>query len=316
MQGLAPYVVRRLLWAIPVLFAVSVVTFALGRYGPGDPIQVRAPRADPQTIERIREHQGLNDPVPVQYMRWLGRFLRGDFGDSYRFPDRTVKSLILPRLKITIQLNVVALMVVFGLGIPLGVWAATRRGSWQDPLTIGTFLLFSAVPTVVAIPLLQWLFALKLGWFPATGWSGLLSKAAVLPIIALSVGGIAGVARFMRATTLEVLGQEFVRVARAKGLPESAVLRRHVSRNALLPMVTVIGLSLVGVLEGSFFVETLFGIPGIGAFVFQEVQGRDYDVLMAITLIIATAYIVANVVVDLSYAWIDPRIRLGESAAA
>ena len=321
MQGILPFVVRRLMWAPFVLLAVSLATFALGRFGPGDPVEIlQGQYHDPAVVERIRHERGLDDPFFVQYGRYMRDVLQGDLGTSVAPLGRPVEDIIFDKMWITIQYNVVALFIIFAIGIPVGIWAALRQGTWQDPLTIGFFLFFRSVPVLVTIPILQFIFALKLGWLPSGGWVerdilgmkiGILDKRIIMPILALSLPGIAGVARLMRAQTLEVLDEDFVRTARAKGLREVVVISRHVARNALLPMTTIVGFALVGLLGGSLFVETLFGIPGIGQFTWQAVGNRDYDVIMAVTLITATAFIVANLVTDITYGFIDPRVRLG-----
>ncbi len=321
MQGILPFVVRRLMWAPFVLVAVSLATFALGRFGPGDPVEIlQGQYHDPAVVERIRHERGLDDPFFVQYGRYMRDVLQGDLGTSVAPLGRPVEDIIFDKMWITIQYNVVALFIIFAIGIPVGIWAALRQGTWQDPLTIGFFLFFRSVPVLVTIPILQFIFALKLGWLPSGGWVerdflflkiGILDKRIVMPILALSLPGIAAVARLMRAQTLEVLDEDFVRTARAKGLREFVVISRHVARNALLPMTTIVGFALVGLLGGSLFVETLFGIPGIGQFTWQAVGNRDYDVIMAVTLITATAFIVANLVTDITYGFIDPRVRLG-----
>lgn len=321
MQGILPFVVRRLMWAPFVLLAVSLATFALGRFGPGDPVEIlQGQYHDPAVVERIRHERGLDDPFFVQYGRYMRDVLQGDLGTSVAPLGRPVEDIIFDKMWITIQYNVVALFIIFAIGIPVGIWAALRQGTWQDPLTIGFFLFFRSVPVLVTIPILQFIFALKLGWLPSGGWVerdflflkiGILDKRIIMPILALSLPGIAAVARLMRAQTLEVLDEDFVRTARAKGLRELVVISRHVARNALLPMTTIVGFALVGLLGGSLFVETLFGIPGIGQFTWQAVGNRDYDVIMAVTLITATAFIVANLVTDITYGFIDPRVRLG-----
>jgi len=300
---------------------VSLATFALGRFGPGDPVEIlQGQYHDPEVVERIRHERGLDDPFFVQYGRYMRDVLHGDLGTSVAPLGRPVEDIIFDKMWITIQYNLVALVIIFAIGIPVGIWAALRQGTWQDPLTIGFFLFFRSVPVLVTIPILQFIFALKLGWLPSGGWVerdilflkiGILDKRIIMPILALSLPGIAAVARLMRAQTLEVLDEDFVRTARAKGLREFVVISRHVARNALLPMTTIVGFALVGLLGGSLFVETLFGIPGIGQFTWQAVGNRDYDVIMAVTLITATAFIVANLVTDITYGFIDPRVRLG-----
>ena len=320
MQGLASYVLRRLLLVPLILFVVSIVTFALGRYAPSDYVEIQAgPRAKPETIERIREDRGLNDPVYEQYVRYMGNVLQGDFGKSVRYRGVDVEDVILPRLWTTLQYNIVVMVLTFAIGIPVGTWAALRRGTWLDPLPIGVFVLFASVPVLVSVPFLQWLFAVKLGWLPSGGWKerdilgvdvGVLSAEAILPIMAMTLVGIAGLARYMRAQVLDVLDQDFVRTARAKGLDEYPVITRHVVRNALLPIATLMGFELASLFTGSIIIETLLGIPGIGLYAFDSIGARDYDSIMAIVLLGALVFQLAMLVVDIAYGFIDPRIRL------
>lgn len=322
MPGLAGYVIRRLLIAPVILLIISAATFSLGRFGPSDYVEKQAgTRARPETIERVREDLGLNDPIYQQYGRYLWNFVQGDLGESVRYRGSSVEDVIFPRLWVTIQYNLVVSILTFAIGIPVGVWAALKRGTWQDPASIGAFLLFRALPVVVTIPVLQWLLAVKFSVLPSGGWSahdylgvelGIFSKHAVLPVLVLTLPGIAGVARYMRAQVLEVLDQDFVRTARAKGLAEFVVVMRHVVRNALLPIATLLGFELTALLGGSIFLETLLGIPGIGQFAFESIGSSDYDAIMAIVLIGAASFIFANLLVDVSYGFIDPRIRLSQ----
>lgn len=321
MQGLASYIIGRLLWAPVILLAVSLATFALGRFGPGDPIQIlQGQHRDPVERERIAEELGYNDNFFVQYSRYIENFFQGDLGTSVTYRGLPVEDVVFPRLWVTLQYNLVALVLIFAIGLPAGIWAALRQGTWADPVIISFFLFFASVPVLVSIPVLQWLFALKLGWLPSGGWEvreflgieiGVLDKRAILPLIVLTLPGVAGVARYMRAQVLEVMDQDFVRTARAKGLKEFTVVSRHIARNALLPLATILGFALVGLLGGSIFLETLLGIPGIGSYAFEAVFNRDYDGIMAIVLITSAAFIAANLLVDITYAFIDPRIRLG-----
>ena len=195
----------------------------------------------------------------------------------------------------------------------MGILAALKQGSWVDPAAISTFLFFRSVPVLITVPVMLLVFVLKLHWFPAAGWGGIFDKHIVIPALALSLPGIAGVARLMRATTLDALKEDYVRTARAKGLREFTVVSRHVARNALLPLVTIIGISLVTLLEGAFFAEVLMGIPGIGREAFESVTSRDYDVILGLTLVLATAFILANIVIDIAYTFIDPRVRYERS---
>lgn len=325
-RGILPFLVRRLLFLPFALFIVTLITFALGRYGPGDPVEVRAgSRADPLVVEQIREDLGLDDPFLVQYARYMTNLFQGDLGDSIARPGFTVSELIGPALWISIQLNLVVLLVVFSLGIPIGVLAALRRGTWADPTAVGFCLFFQSFPTVVAIPILLYVFVLQLGWLPTSGWDGLfeiynpipgvlyvpfIDSHLVIPVLVLSLPALAGIARLTRTSVLQVMEEDYVRTARAKGLSESTVVAGHVLRNALLPLTTVVGFAMVGIIEGALFVELLYGIPGIGRVSLEAVGARDYDVLMAITILGATAFIVINAIVDVLYTFIDPRVRL------
>jgi len=322
--GLAGYIVRRFLLVPVILLFVSVVTFSLGRFAPSDYVEVLAgPQARPETIERIREARGLNDPVYEQYFRYMGDFLRGDFGDSVRYRGREVEDVIAPRLWVTFQYNIIVMILTFSIGIPVGTWAATKRGTWLDPFSIGTFLLFASVPVVISVPILQWLFGSKLDLLPVGGWEernilgievGILSTNVILPIAALTLAGVAGLARIMRAQVLEVLDQDFVRTAHAKGLAGQVVVTRHVVRNALLPLATIVGFELAALFSGSLFLETLLDVPGIGRYAYESIGSRDYNSIMAIVMLGSTLFVLANLVADIAYGFIDPRIRLGQGA--
>ncbi len=310
MSGALPFIVRRLLAAIPVLFVVSAGTFFLGRYAPGDPVTVRAgPRANPEQIERVKQQLGLNDPVPVQYVRYMSRFVRGDLGVSYRRQGRAVSEIIFPKMWISAQLNVVPLLLTYLIGIPLGIYSALKRGRWQDPTISGVLLFLAAVPTVVWIPILVYVFVLRLHWVPTVAWRGVFSPSIILPVFVLTIGSFAGVARVVRISMIQVMGEDFIRTARAKGLRESTVISRHILRNSLLVLSNGVIASLFALYAGSLFVELGFGIPGIGRETFEAISGRDYDLFMALTMIGAISFILANLVLDIVYTIIDPRIR-------
>lgn len=313
-MGLGSYVLRRLLWAPVILFAVSAVTFGLARFGPGDPVRVLlGQHRDPAAEQRIRTQFGLDKSPVEQYVIYMSNFFRGNWGESFKHRDIPIRELIIPKMALSFQIGLVALCLTFGLGIPLGILAATQTGTWKDPATIAGLLLFPSVPVIVVIPLAQWVFSVLLGWV-GIAWEGLLSPNAIMPILILALPGVAGVARLMRAQTLMVLDEDYVRTARAKGLSEYSVMFGHVIQNAMLPMVTIVGLSLVGLLEGAFFVEFMFGVPGVARLSVESVFDRDYDVIMALTLIISIAFILANLAIDIAYTLVDPRIRLGVAA--
>lgn len=312
MQGLGGYVLRRLLFLPVTLLVVSFATFYITRWGPGDPVSVYSGQyRDEEAFERVRAKYGLDKPIIQQYGIYMeGLLLHGDFGASFKYRDRTIPEVILPKVWVSVRLSLYAFVLTFLIGIPVGVYAAVKQGSWLDPFIISVFLFFQSIPALVTVPMLVLLFAAKLHWLPAGGFDGMLSRSIIIPTIALSLPGIAGVARLARATTLGTLHEDFVRTARAKGLDESAVIARHVARNSLVPvMTTVVGLSLVGLIEGAFFTETILGIPGIGRFVFESVNGRDYNVILAIVLMLTTAFVLANLLVDLALIVIDPRVR-------
>jgi len=328
MHGLLGYAIRRLLWLPVILAIVSFIAFMITRFGPGDPVSVLSPNYhDPEAFARVRHERGLDKPFYDQYGIYMKNLLtNGDFGESvsiYRGVD--VLDIIWPRILVSMQPGIVALIITFVVGITVGIFAALKQGTWLDPFSIGSFLFFQSIPVLVSLPFLVLIFVVKLGWVPAIGWGGprvdvgpqtialgIFTKHIILPVISLSLPGIAGVARLVRATTLSVLGEDYVRTARAKGLPELQVITRHVARNALLPLVTVVGLSLITLLEGAFFTETILGIPGIGQLSFQAAKSRDYDIILALVLILAFAFVLANIVTDLAYTLIDPRIRYDE----
>lgn len=313
MDGLGAYIIRRLLFLPVTLLVVSFATFYVTRWGPGDPISVYSGQyRDQEAFARVRAKYGLDDAIIKQYGTWVkGVVLHGDFGPSFRYRDRTIPGVIGPKIWVSVRLGVYAFILTFAIGIPVGIFAAVKQGTWLDPFMIGFFLFFQSIPVLVTVPMLVLLFAAKLHWLPAGGFDGIFSKSMIIPTLALTLPGVAGVARLARATMLGTLGEDFVRTARSKGLDEFTVISRHVARNSLVPvMTTVIGLSLVGLIEGAFFTETLLGIPGIGRFVFESVNGRDYNVILTIVLMITAAFVFANLVVDVALVIIDPRIRL------
>jgi ABC-type dipeptide/oligopeptide/nickel transport system permease component len=320
MDGLAGYVLRRLLFLPVTLLIVSFATFYITRWGPGDPVRVAAGAgfSDPEALDRVRHKYGLDKPITEQYGLWLRDVtLHGDFGPSYRYRDRTIGEVLGPKIWVSVRLGLYAFILTFLIGIPVGIFAAVKQGTWLDPFAIGSFLLFQSVPVLVTVPMMVLILAAKLHWLPAGGFDGLFSKSMIIPTVAITLPGVAGIARLARATMLGTLGEDFVRTARAKGLDEFTVLTQHVARNSLVPvMTTVVGLSLVGLIEGAFFTETLLGIPGVGRFIFESVNGRDYNVILAVVLMITTAFVLANLLVDIALVIIDPRIRGQRSRAA
>jgi len=330
MDGKLSYILRRLLWVIPILLVVTFATFSLARFGPGDPIRTALGQfRDDEAFQRIRAARGLDKPIYEQYYVYMeGVLTRFDLGESFRYQGRTVNEVLFPAMWRSMQYNLVALAITMPLGIALGIFAAKRQGTWADPAAISAFLVIQSIPALISVPFVLLIFALKLGVLPASGWPqdcnvvlpmlgdsyeciGVVSKEAIVPILALSLPGVAVWGRFTRAFTLEVMKEDYVRTARAKGLSEFRVLTQHIMRNAMLPLSTIIIFSMVGLLEGSFFIETLTGIPGVGLLSFEAVQGRDYDFIMAVVMIGAVTFVFASIVVDVVYTFIDPRIRYG-----
>ena len=322
------YIIRRLLWLPFILLVVSFATFAIARFGPGDPVAVAAGQfRDPDVLAQVRAERGLDGSILEQYGRWLAGALQGDFGESFLQQGFTVSELIFPKMWISAQMGLLALIIVFGLGIPLGLVAARLAGTWIDPFIISSLLFLRAIPVIVLIPPLLWIFSVQLNLLPVGGWGGLFEiwwiggliavpipdPHLYLPVLAMSIGGFGGVARLVRITALEVQEEDFVRTARAKGLSESVIGTRHVLPNSLLPLVTVVGFALASIIEGAFFVEVLLGIPGVGRFTFEAVVSRDYDVILAMTVITSAVFVLMNLVIEISYTLIDPRVRLGES---
>jgi oligopeptide transport system permease protein len=302
------YIVRRVLWLIPVLFVISVITFLLMHAAPGTPFQ---PRSDkplrPEVLERLEEQFGLNKPIHEQYLSWVANFVQGDLGPSYANRGRDVSEIVGDNMWNSIQLGVMAFLFSVVVGIPLGVIAALRQNKWPDYFATFFSVIGIATPSFVLAVLLVLMFSLTIRWFPTRGWDG--PEYWVLPTIALGSYGIAQLARYTRASMLEVTRKDYVRTALSKGLKERTVVVVHMLRNAFIPIVTILGPLLAGLITGSFIIESIFGIPGIGRFFVDAIGRRDYGLIMAVTLLYAFVIAVMNLIVDIAYAWIDPRIR-------
>lgn len=307
------YVVRRLLWLPVILIIVTFITFVLGRYGPGDPVEIRmGQHYNPEAIERQREILGFNDNILVQYGRYIKRVSTGQFGESIsKYPGRDVGSLLKKRMWVSAQLNIAALIIWVGLGVPIGLFAAMRQGTAWDIGAVMATLVGQSIPVFLTAPLLLLIFAGKLQILPTHGWGGFFDTRIILPAITMGIPGIAIMARLTRASTLEVLGQDYIRTARAKGLSEGVVQRRHILRNALIPVVTTVGFILGGLAFTSFIIERFFGIPGVGNLLIEAVFARDYPIINAVVIIGTTMFVLANLLIDLIYPLLDPRIRMG-----
>ncbi len=300
------YLTRRLLWIIPVLFAVSVITFGLMHAVPGGPWDRE--KALPANVEaRLNAKYGLDKPLIEQYVNWAGAFVVGDLGPSYRYQDRTVNDIVADGFWTTVQLGIMAFILSVALGIPLGILAALGHNRWPDYLTTTVAIVGIATPSFIIAIMLIVVFSVTLGWFPTGGWKG--PEYWVLPTIALAGFPIAVIARYTRASMLEVTRKDYIRTAHSKGLRNNSVVTRHMIRNALIPVVTILGPTLAFLVTGSFIIERVFNIPGMGQFYLTAISTRDYSLLMAMTMLYAFAVAFLNVVVDVLYAYIDPRIR-------
>jgi oligopeptide transport system permease protein len=300
------FIARRILWIIPVLFTVSIITFTLMHAVPGGPWD--AEKRLPAGVQaRLNAQYGLDQPIYVQYVSWAGKFVQGDFGPSYRYKDRTVNDIVADGIGTTVQLGVMAFILAVLVGIPLGIFAALGHNRWPDYLSTSISVVGIATPSFVLAILLIVFFAVQLKWFPTSGWKG--PPYWVLPTIALAGFPIAQIARYTRASMLEVTRKDYIRTAQSKGLRDRAVVIRHMVRNALIPVVTILGPILAFLVTGSFIIETIFAIPGVGRYYITAIGTRDYSLLMAMTMLYAFAVAFLNVVVDVLYAYIDPRIR-------
>jgi peptide/nickel transport system permease protein len=309
------FVARRVLATIPVMGVVAVFVFLLLHLSPGDPATVIAgDYASPEDIARIRAQLGLDRPLHIQFATWIGRLLQGDLGVSI-FSDLPVARLIGQRLEPTAALALLTLAIAVAVAVPLGVVAAWRAGAWIDRLVMGFAVLGFSVPVFVLGYVLIFVFAIKLDLFPVQGYApigeglGPFLHRLVLPSLTLSVIYIALIARITRASVLEVLAEDYVRTARAKGLPERLVLLRHALKNAAVPIVTVIGIGFSLLIGGVVVTESVYNIPGLGRLTVDAVLRRDYPVIQGIILVFSAAYVVVNLVIDIAYTALDPRIR-------
>ena len=306
------YIVRRTAWLPFILLIVSFITFVLGRYGPGDPVELlMGQHSNPEVVQRIREQRGLNDPILVQYRRYLWGVVRGDFGESFKYRGRSVGLLLKKKMLVSGQLNIAALMISVGLGIPIGLFAALKQGTLWDTGAVIFTLVGQSIPVFLTAPALLLVFALKLDVLPTQGWGGFFDARIILPAVAMGIPGVAILTRLTRASTLDVISQDYIRTARAKGLRESTVRSRHILRNSMIPVVTTLGFSLAGLVFTSFIVERFFGIPGMGNLFIEAIFARDYPIINAVIIIGTSLFVLANLVVDLIYPFMDPRIRLG-----
>ncbi len=304
------YVVRRVVALIPTLLLIYTIVFFLMRATPGGPWDETGSRpVFPEIRENLMKKYHLNDPLWKQYVDYLHGALHGDLGPSYRQRGRTVNEIIADFFPISLQLGLAAMVVAVGVGIPLGFVAAIRQDSWIDRVLMFLAVIGISTPSFVVATVLIVVFGVYLRWVPTSGWSGLFSRQAFIPVFALALWPLAAVARYSRSSMLEVIRADYVRTARAKGLKELAVVARHAARNAMIPVVTITGVYLAFVVTGSFYVESVTGVPGLGRYLVLSISARDYPIIMGTTLLLAIIVMVVNLIVDLTYAFLDPRIR-------
>jgi peptide/nickel transport system permease protein len=303
-----PYILRRLWAGLPVLLGVSLITFVLMHVVPGDPVAAMfEKRGDPATIERIRHEMGLDKPLPVQYANFLVDAARGDLGNSFR-TKQPVTGMIMRALPATLKLTGAAVVVMVVLGIPFGVLAALRRNTWVDYISMITALSFISAPLFWVAIIGQVIFGLRLDILPISGFD--TPRHLILPAAVLGSRYAASIARYTRSALLDVLNQDYVRTARSKGLAERMVIWKHALKNALVPLMTVVGLEIGGLLTGSILTESVFGIPGVGMLTIQGIDFRDFPIIQGTVLLTATIFVITNLVVDISYSLVDPRIRM------
>jgi peptide/nickel transport system permease protein len=309
---LLPYALGRLIGTVPVLFGVTLLVFLMAWVTPGDPVVAMLGEAaqgiSREALEELRGQLGLDRPLPVQYVSYVAGLLQGDLGTSVR-SRRPVLAEVADRLPATLELALAALTIAVVMGVGLGVWAAVRKGTFVDGAAIAVALVGVSIPVFWSGFLLMMVFALELGWLPASGrgtWQHL-----VLPALTVGVSSAAYIARITRGAMLEALGQDYVRTARAKGLHARRVVFRHALRNALLPIVTVVGLQLGGLLGGAVLTETVFAWPGVGRLLVDAIIARDLPVVQGSVLVVSLLFILVNLTVDLSYAAINPKVRYG-----
>lgn len=309
------FVLRRLILTLPVLLGITVAVFLIMKLIPGDAMMARlGTDATPELIQRFRDQHGLDRPTFVQLVEWIGKVATLDFGVSM-VTGRGVLETIGQRLPATLELTLAATLLALGIGIPLGVAAASSRGRWADFLVrLGSILGLSIPNFWLALLLTLW-FALRLRWLPATGYASLFEhplehlRYVALPAFTLAVGMAAVVARYVRSSLLDVLGLDYIRTATGKGLSSRVVLVHHALRNALLPVTTVVGIQMGALIGGTVIIEDIFAWPGMGRYALQAIYERDYPVIQTIVLVVACFYVLINLLVDLAYAWLDPKIR-------
>lgn len=301
------FILSRFLQSLLALFLVITATFFMIRFVPGGPF-TQEKAVTPEILRNLEAHYGLNKPLWQQYLDYLGSLSRGDLGPSFKYPNRTVNEIIADKVPVSAELGAIALSLALVLGIFLGTFAAVRRNTWIDYVASSFGMAGISIPTFVVGPLLVLLFAIQLGWFNASGWYGPADR--VLPALVLGLAYAAPISRLTRGGMLEVLHQDYIRTARAKGASEWRVVTRHALRGGLLPVVSYLGPAVAGILTGSFVIETIFQIPGIGREFVNSAFNRDYTLVLGTVILYAVLIMALNLVVDIVQAWLNPKVRL------
>ena len=302
------YFLSRLAGAIPTLFIIVTITFFLMRAAPGGPFD-QEQTLPPEIMANLQSAYGLDRPIWAQFGRYLGALVHGDFGPSFKYKDFTVTELIRQGFPVTLELGLIALSVALMVGIPVGIFAALHHNTAADYATMSLAVVGIAIPTFVVLPFLGLLFGIYLHWLPVAGWEPGSIRHLALPTVALALPPLAYIARLTRGSMLEVLRSHFIRTAFAKGLPLRTVILRHALRPALVPVVSFLVPAVASIMTGSLVVESIAGLPGIGRYLVQGALNRDYTLVLGMVIIYSTLLIVLGLVVDLLYAWLDPRVR-------
>ena len=301
------YFFKRVLHGVPVLIVVATLTFIIMRLVPGGPFDEEK-KLPPEILANIQAKYHLDQPVITQYLLYLKQLAQGDMGPSYKYIGRDVADIISDTFPVSITLGLLAMLVVVGVGVPAGMWSAYRQNSMVDRVCVFFAMLGVSIPSFVLGTVLVWLMSHKLHWFPPALWEG--PRHMTLPALALGAPFTGYIARLTRSAVLEVLASDYIRTARAKGLSESVVLLKHALKNSIYPIVSVIGPLTAGLVTGSFVIEFIFSIPGMGSFFITAVTNRDYPLIMGVTLVYAVLIVLANIMVDIIYMWLDPRVQV------
>ncbi|MBM7454402.1 oligopeptide transport system permease protein [Oceanisphaera litoralis] len=302
------FIVRRVLEAIPTLLVLITLSFFMMRFAPGNPFSSER-SLPPEVLANIEAKYGLDKPVLEQYFGYLGNLLQGDLGPSFKYRDFSVNELVAQALPVSAEIGLYAFFGALLFGVTLGVVAALRQNSWIDYLTMSTAMVGVVIPSFVLAPILVLVFAITLKWLPAGGWNGGAPQHLILPVVAMMMHYISAIARITRGSMIETLSADFIRTARAKGLPLRHIILRHALRPAMLPVVSYLGPAFVGIITGSVVIETIFGLPGIGQLFVNGALNRDYSMVLGLTILVGGLTITFNALVDILYAVIDPRIR-------